>query len=497
MSATGLDAGMELQLQTTRSTKGTQPRWLARADPRRIAVVVAYVGLGAALLWSRLAELGHSLWNDEILMVEGYVRAGPTHILAGPDLNHELMALLAWLMTHLVGESEIAFRLLSAVPFVAGVVVVAVWLHRRLGALSAILFVFLATVSPLLLDITRQARGYGLAFLAMSVVVVAALEALRTGSPWAVIAMVVAGVLGTWTLPQLAIAFLAVGAVLVSDSRTRRSAAVGLVASVAAIAAWYAPHIGAVHGAAQIQDGVQIGFPWVLTAPIDQILLPALIWIDGTALAAGVIWLPLVALVAIVVAASPLIRDLRVALVLCAGPVTTVTMLWIEHAYVIPRYLSFLLVPSFILVATGAAAVLERLPRRPALARTVICLVVIGILGTRFVVLAPDVVALPREAHRDVARVIDKGPPGTPVLAYVRNPTNLVFYLGRPVVDLDTRTVAARVCGASRPVYYVRQLLGSANVRVPCLSRRGVRHDVFRQYARGGRMDVWYIPPGP
>jgi hypothetical protein len=485
---------MELHLQTTTSTKDADARSLAWAEPRRIAVVVAYVGLGAALLWSRLAHLGHSLWNDEILMVEGYVRAGPRHILAGPDLSHELMALLAWMTTALAGESEIALRLLSALPFVAAVVVVAVWLHRRRGALSAILFVFLATVSPLLLDITRQARGYGLAFLAMSLVVVAALEALRTGNAWAVFAMCAAGVLGSWTLPQLAIAFIAVGAVLVSDSRTRSTAAVGLAVSIAAIGAWYAPHTGAVHDAAQIPDGVQIGFPWMLTAPIDQILLPALIWIDGTALAAGVVWLPLVALVAIVAAASPFLRDWRTALVLGAGPVATVTVLWLEHAYVIPRYLSFLLAPWFILLATGAAGILERLPRRPALARTVICLVAIGILGIRFVGLAPDVVALPREAHRDVARVIENGPPGTPVLAYMRNPTNLAFYIGRPVDDLDAGTVAARVCNARGPVYYVRQPLGNADVRVPCLDRPGVRHDVFRQYARGGQMDVWLVP---
>ena len=487
---------MELHLQTTTSTTDAEARSHAWAEPRRIAVVVAYVGLGAALLWSRLADLGHSLWNDEILLVEGYVRAGPRHILSGPDLNHELMALLAWLTTSVVGESEIALRLLSAVPFVAAAVVVAAWLHRRRGVLSAMLFVFLATVSPLLLDITRQARGYGLAFLAMSLVVVAALEALRTGNAWAVIAMCAAGVLGAWTLPQLAIAFVAVGAVLVSDSRTRVTAAAGLVVSIAAIAAWYAPHTGAVHSAAQIPDGIQIGFPWVLTAPIDQILLPALIWIDGTALAAGVIWLPLVVLVAIVAAASPFFRDWRMALVLCAGPVATVSVLWLEQAYVIPRYLSFLLAPWFILLATGAAEILERLPRRPALGRTVICLTAIGILGIRFVGLAPDVVRLPREAHRDVARVIEKGAPGTPVLAYMRNPTNLTFYLGRPVDHLDAGTVAARVCNATRPVYYVRQPLGNADVRVPCLSRPGVRQDGFRQYARGGRMDVWLVPPG-
>ena len=488
---------MELDIETTTSTKDVDARPLAWAEPRRIAVVIAYAGVGAALLWSRLADLGHSFWNDEILMVEGYVRAGPRHILAGPDLNHELVALLAWLMARLAGESEIAFRLLSAVPFVAAVAVVTVWLHRRRGALSAILFVFLATVSPLLLDITRQARGYGLAFLAMSLVVVAGLEALRTGSAWAVLAMCVGGVLGAWTLPQLGIAFIAVGAVLVSDSRTRSTAAVGLVASVVAIAAWYAPHTGAVHGAAQIPDGVQIGFPWVLTAPIDQILLPGLIWIDGTALAAGVIWLPLIALAVVVAASSPFLRDPRAALVLSAGPVATVTVLWLEQAYVVPRYLSFLLAPWFILLATGAAEILRRLPARPALARTVICLVTMGVLAIRFVDLAPDVVALPREAHRDVARVIQKGPPGAPVLAYMRNPTNLAFYLGRPVARIDAHTVASRICNARGPVYYVRQPLGNADVPVPCLSRAGVRHDVFRQYARGGRMDVWFLPPGP
>ena len=487
---------MELQLEPTSSSRDATEGSRARVELRRLAVVVAYVGLGAALLWSRLADLGHSFWTDEIMMVEGYVRPGPKHILGGPDLSHELMALLSWVTTSLIGESEIALRLLSAVPFVTGVALVAVWLHRRTGALSGILFVFLATVSPLLLDITRQARGYGLAFLAMSVVVVAALEALRTGNTWAVVAMCTAGVLGAWTLPQLAIAFVAIGAVLVTDVRTRSAAIVGLIASIAAVAAWYAPHIGAVHDAGQIPDGLQIAFPWVLTAPIDQILLPALIWIDGTALAAGVIWLPLVAVAVLVASASPLLRDWRAALVLCVGPLATVTVLWLEHAYVIPRYLSFLLVPSFIVVATGAADILGRLPRRPALARTVLCIVVIGVLGIRFIALAPDVVMLPREAHRDAANVIRQGGAETDVIAYMRNPSDLEYYLGRHAQDVDAATVAARVCGATQPVFYVRQPFTNKDVRIPCLSRPGVRHDVFPQYTRGGQMDVWYVPPG-
>ena len=100
-------------------------------------VIAAYGSLGAVLLWSRaLADLGHSFWNDEIVMVESYVRGGPHEILFGPGLSHELMALFSWIATQVVGESEIGLRLLSALPFVAGVALVTAWLHRRVGVLS-------------------------------------------------------------------------------------------------------------------------------------------------------------------------------------------------------------------------------------------------------------------------------------------------------------------------------------------------------------------------
>jgi hypothetical protein len=449
------------------------------------------------LLWSRLAHLGHSFWNDEIVMIVSYVREGPRQILVGPGLSHELMALLSWIAAQAVGESEIALRLLSVVPFIAGVVLVTAWLHRRIGALAGILFLFLATVSPLLLDITRQARGYGLAFLAMSVVVVGALDARGTGRTGALIAMCIGGVVGASTLPQFAIAFLTTGAVLLLDRQTRRQAAVGLIASLVAIGVVYAPHSGAVQTAAQIPDGVRIGFPWVLTAPVDQVVLPALIWIDGTALVAGALWLPLIVIVVLIAAASPLLRDWRSALILCAGAFVTCAALWIEQAYVIPRYLSFLLVPLFIVLATGAANLLGRFERRPALVRTVTCVVIVGVLAVRFVIVAPDVVALPREAHRDVADVIRRGPPGTPVLAYMRNPSNLEYYLGRPVEALAAPTVASRVCGEPRAVYYVRHPFGNSDLPIPCLTRRGVQRHTFLQYARGGEMDVWFVPPNP
>ena len=228
--------------------------------------------------------------------------------------------------------------------------------------------------------------------------------------------------------------------------------AIGLVVSIAAIAAWYAPHSGGVRGAPQIEDGVQIAFPWVVTAPIDQILLPALLWIDGTALVAGLVWLPLVLLSAIVAWSSPLIRKRASALILVAGPVVTVVVLWHGQAFIVPRYLSYLLVPLFILVATGAASILGRITKREAPLRTIVCVAVLVALAVRFAVVAPDVVGLPREAHRDAAEVIESYEPATTrVVAYMRRPQNLAFYLDRPVETVTSNDVAASVCVPTLP----------------------------------------------
>ena len=447
------------------------------------------------MLWSRLAQLGHSFWTDEILMVERFVRPGLREIVTGSGLTHQLMAILCWFAESTVGESEIAYRLFSAVPFVLGVALVTWWLHVRMGALAGILYLFLATVSPLLLDISRQARGYGLAFLAVSIMIVAALEALRTGRLWAVALMWAAGLVGAWTLPQVGISVVAAAAVLLTDRRTRLPSAIGIALTIAGVAAWYIPRADSVEAIAHLPDGVQIDFPWVITAPIDQVVLPGLLWIDGTALVAGAIWLPLVVLAAIIGARSPLVRDWRTGSVLLAGPIATVVVLWIGDAYVIPRYLSYLLAPLFILLASGAATTLQGIANGRRVVGPIVCLVVIGLLAARFVILTPDVVGLPREANRDAAEVILRGPPEAPVLGYLRNPANVEFYLGRPVEDLEAGDVATRVCGQTRPVFYVEQLYAKEPVAVSCLNRTGVEHHRFRQYARGDETNVWLVPP--
>ncbi len=114
-----------------------------------------------------------------------------------------------------------------------------------------------------------------LAFLAMSVLVVVVLRGASDRGGHGPSAPHVRPALSAPGLFLLfGIAFVATAAVLLAVREMWRAAAVGLVASLAAIACWYAPHIGAVRESSQIEDGVQIGHPWVVTAPIDQILLP-------------------------------------------------------------------------------------------------------------------------------------------------------------------------------------------------------------------------------
>lgn len=463
---------------------------------QRVAAASAYGVLSVTLVSTRLVGLDRSFWHDEVATVVGWIRPGPSEIFAGP-VNHQLMVLVAWLVSLATGESEVAFRLLSAVPFVIGAMVVAAWLHVRAGALSGVLFLFLTTASPLLLDITRQARGYGFAFMAMGVMLIAAFEAHRLPRPRFIFAMFVAGVAGTWTLPQFGFAFFAVGLVLVvTDRMLRRPMVVGLAISTVAILAWYAPHLGRVRDAPSIEDGVQIESLWLATAPVDQILLPSLIWIDGTALVAGVVWLPLVIAAALAISSSPYLRTRTGALVLCAGPLATVVILWIAQAFVIPRYSSFLLVPLFMLLATGMATILDRLRTRPAILRTIACATLLGLVTYNFLSVAPDVLRYPREAPRDAARTVESETASTvPVVAYVRNPEGLDYYFARAVTHLDTDAVNAVVCGSQGLVAFVTQPFGVQEVNVTCLDRPGTRHFVHRQYARE-EMNVWLVPPG-
>lgn len=463
----------------------------------RTATVAAYACLGAALGWSRVVGLTRGYCCDEIRTVADYVERGPGEILAGPYVpnNHELFSFVGWMMQEAGARSELALRLWSVLPFIAGAVVVTIWVHRRYGAPAGILFLFLATASPLLLDISRMARGYGLAFLAMSVLVVAALEAesIRTG--WPIAGVTAAGLVGSLTLPHFLIAYVSVAAVLFANRELRARVTMATAIALVCIAAWYSPHIDAIASSSLGDYGLQIQTAWLVTAPFDQTLIPSLTLLDDSFARPTLESFLFAVLLGTLVASSPLLRRPHAALILVTPVATTVLVFWSTGTHVVPRFLSFLLVPLFLLVATGSASVLTRLRTRPAPFRTVVVVVLVAILALQLGALVWNVSRFPRDATAAAAEQIRRSvPPSTPVIAHVPYPLDLAHFLDRPVKSAWTDAEARQACDIERRVVYVEQPYLVPRATLPCLNRADVRHYRFHQYARGGRIDIWIVP---
>ena len=491
---------MTLQTNSTIPLVGAPERnhSLTRSRGLRAGSIVAYSALGFILAWSRLTGLGQSYWHDEIVTVVNFVRTGPREILFGNYLtnNHELFSLLAWATSSVVGESEIAVRLGSVIPFIVGVLAVTAWLHVRIGVLAALLFLFFSTLSPQLLDLSRQARGYGVAFLAMSALVVAAAEADRSRRSWAVATFCAAGVAGTWTLPIFGIAFFATGGVLLANPLLRRKMLIGLAAATMAIVAWYVPHADGLLQGSEQRFGDPIPWWGIATAPIDQLLLPAFVGVDGTTLATTLGRIAIVVAASMLLLSSPLLREARTALLLGSGAVATLLVVWMTRLYLLPRFVTFLLVPVLIFLASGTAHVLAGSGTRRLRVRLAVALAALVLVPVVFASTAAQVTRLPREAYSDAAVVIqDQTSPTPPVFAHNMRPGDLAFYLKAPVRAPRASNLASRVCRDQRDVVLVVQPYRVRPIRVPCLRRSGVRHYRLRQYSRGGKIDVWFIPP--
>ena len=459
---------------------------------------VAYAALGSILCLTRFVGLGRGLWLDEVITVEEFVRGGPHAILVGTYLpnNHELFSLLAWATTAVAGESEIALRVWSVVPFLAGVTLVTAWLHVRVSPLSGVLFLFLATGSPLLLDITPTARGYGLAFSAMSIVVVGALEADRSGRSSWLFALFAGGVIGMWTVPNFTIAFFATAAVLLFKPELRRRVLAGSAAAALAVVAWYAPHVGSVFANSGQGYGVEVDLAGLVTSPLDQILLPALLWYDGVVPAAPEVLVPVAVLAIVVMASSPLLgRNLATA-VLVSGVLATMLAVWYLQLTIVPRFLSFLLVPLFMLAASGAAAIVGGRGARPPLLRFLLVVAALTALAFSFGHSIVEISRSPREATKDAAELIRAvAPPGTRVYPNMVAPRTLAFYLRERLEPRPAQSDVTVMCTSRTPVVLVSQPFRLEPLRVPCLRRPGVRLFRVEQYARGGAINVWLIPP--
>ena len=150
-----------------------------RSRTRDFCIAICSV-MGLVLVWSRLANLGTSFWSDEAYSAYYYVESRAARHLLRHLRAQQPRALQPVELGHHRRASAGSRRRTgsgASCPALAAVALAAWWAWKRLGPIAATLVVVLATVSPVHLVLTPQARGYGLAMFAGVVMLIGAVRA--------------------------------------------------------------------------------------------------------------------------------------------------------------------------------------------------------------------------------------------------------------------------------------------------------------------------------
>jgi len=375
----------------------------AELNVRRAAIPAAYVVLATVLVWSRFAAIGQGLWHDEIFTLEHFVAPGPAASFTHYGTNdHILFSVLAWLTVQLPGFGEQAARLWAVVPFISATVVGTVWLHRRAGAVVALFFALLSTSSTQLLMVSTEARGYGLAFLAMAVMTIAGYESSTQGTSGWLTVFAGAGVMGCWTLPTFVLPLFAASAVLFGTRSIRRRLLLRLAVALCAIGGWYAVPVSALLASRGQQYGVRLPWHAPLTGGATELAAAFIPTLSPASL--------IPALVAFPVLAVGLVRVRRVmpglAGITVAPVALTVLALTIGGFFVDERFVSYLLVPIFVIAAFGLAVLLTPRPGLLGVVAAAYSGSLVMISAFVFAVVSVQHVRVPHEANREAANAV-------------------------------------------------------------------------------------------
>jgi hypothetical protein len=462
---------------------------------------------GTVLLWTRLLELDVSFWHDEVFTVLNYSSRGPDAIFFGESEpnNHVLYSLLSWATTRLLGDSEEAYRLSSVVPAIAAVAALGWWSWRRLGVPTALVFAILAVTSRVHLDLSTQARGYGLAFLAAALMLIAADRLNLTGSSRALGAFAGAGLVGICTLYVFVLAFAGQALALLSKPALRRGVAAASAVVALAALVFYSPLFD--DFAERRPRGQELGSR-AFTQPLEDLAAPSLQLLFSTGSRPALFAAVAAAFAAVGTVAVWLRAGRGLAFALFVPPLFTYLIVGAAGIAVQPRYGSYLLFHVLLLIAAGVAELGGWLARPRALRPVTI---LVGVLlaffaSSRILDASAGRQELPLENFKDVAQVVD-GIGIDRVVTDSARPEGLRYYIGDDRLRvLSPRRVERLVCTGSGPLVYVRQdfLLESHGrpADVGCLERRGATRVRIEQRGYGDFIDVWMIPvaragPGP
>jgi hypothetical protein len=461
-----------------------------------VAGALLILGIGT-LLWSRLMLLNQSLWGDEAGAVAFYIDRGPSAIWSSgkwiPN-NHVLFDFLTWATTGILGvHSETTFRLWSVVPALAAAFLIGWWLWHRFDRFTAAVFVVLATAAPVYFDLSTQARGYGLAFLAAAAVVVEGDRFMRTVDRTALLLFSVGGFVGIATLVNFVGFFVAAAAVLMSVPRLRRQTLIAVACVGLASVAWYAPLLSKIIG---YNNHYGVSLPWygAAWAPLRDLFGAG---VHDLAQAVPVHVGALVAAVVLAAGAIVLVRARDHGLVALVVIPTLVTYLLIQAATgYLPRFASFTFLPLIALGAIAIGTLLRRTSSRPRLS----VIAAIALIGLSLVTLdgfvrfAAAYAKKPYEAANTAALLVKALPARRgPVEILTNHPATAFSYYAQPrqILPAGPGDLVHLLCTYPGPLIYVEQHV-SPQPGMPCLISRDAFRIALPQ--RRTRVLVWLVP---
>jgi hypothetical protein len=475
-------------------------RWL----PAGLIVAATVV-----LVWTRAIDISQSLWHDEINTLTLFADRGPAGIWSNATYipgDHMLFMLLTWATATITGlHDEVTLRLWSVLPAIAGAVITTWWLSKRFDRWAAALFAVLAASTPVYLDLSIQARGYGLAILAGGLLLISA-DGLRwsRSRTWSWL-FIASALIGIWTLPDFVLPFAGTCAVLAiaRSVRTRLWKAM-LIVGVASLV-FYLPVLSSVLRSSGQPHGSLLPWHSVGSAPLKDVLAPLVLLLTPHSTLAEATMVCGLVLAASVVAMWWVPERFLVLLVLVPAGVTYLFADLTGTRYA-PNFASFAIMPLLALSATGLVA-LGRLPSR------------LGLRGAPMKLLTAGLAALAVGVSVDLLRKIDrlgtaeadvpienfKGAAalvqGTGIKHVLAGPAyarEWRWYLGREVTLLPLGALAKEFCSASGPLVYLEYLYGRspryanwADTR--CLIQRGAVRIPVRQRLKA-EPAVWVVP---
>lgn len=470
----------------------------------RTAASIALGLLGVVLLWSRTSGLTFGFWNDEAFSAFQFIDRGPSEIYFGAGVpavhslnNHRLFSLLAWATTALLGRSEVVYRLWAVVPGILSAVLITLWAVRRIGPWEGVVTGLLVATAPLHVELTTQARGYALGFLASALLPIGAARLAEpatrgSGALW----LAIGGLVGIGSLSVFALPFTAETAVLLFVPGCARLALAVLAFVGLASLAFYWPVLALIASASEQQFGDLVTWRSVLIGPARDLLRPTV-----ELVAPGIADGALLLLYGVVLAAAFArlwLRRRTLLLLLVVPIVATYASLALFGRYSVARYVSYLLLPFLALVATGLVELvrLAALRNRPlgwAAATALAGCAVLALLGFRRS--EAERLSAPIEGYREALAVAREMNASVVV-------TNSFFgagfdYYGRGLTIRfpSDAELQALFCGTPGPFVYVHYPLYGRPQDLRCLYARSPEAVPIRQRAGGfaGSMTVFAV----